>query len=154
MAGFAAGVATGCLVGVTVTIVLLLFAAVWFGEPLREVVEASPRGIAAALAVILAVAGFSYVLHLPKAAAMLLFVSAVFLIADQLEILTALISSALSTIMIVFLFLPPTRSVRVAHIGDRVSLAVFLLVSVVGCRLICGRRTEESTDVRARSIEV
>jgi K+-sensing histidine kinase KdpD len=148
---FLAGVATGCLVGVTLTIVLLLFFATWFTEPQKQVVECSLRSIVATSMAILGVGCISYALHLPKAAAMILFLSAVFLIADQFELLAALIASGLSSITLIFLFLPPLHSFRVATTGDRLSLAVFLLASVVGCRLICARRLEESAAIRIES---
>ena len=143
MTGFVAGVATGCLVGVTVTIILLLFAATWLAEPQQQSAESSARGVAAACLTILALGAFCYALHLPKAVVMILLLSAVFLIADQTEVLTALIGSGLSTLLLTFLFLPPIRSMRIIRMGDRLSLAAFLLVSVVGCRLICGRRFQE-----------
>jgi K+-sensing histidine kinase KdpD len=145
MTGFLAGLVTGCLVGVTLTIVFLLFAATWLVEPQQQPAESSLRGIAAASLIILSLCGLSYALHLPKGVVMILLLSAVFLIADQLEILTSLIAAGLSTIMLTILFLPPIRSIRILHAGDRLSLAAFLLVSVVGCRLICGRRLQEVT---------
>jgi K+-sensing histidine kinase KdpD len=148
MTGFLAGLVTGCLVGVTVTIVLLLFAATWLSESQQQPAESSLRGIAAASLIILSLCGFCYALHLPKPVVMILLLSAVFLIADQLEILTALIVAGLSTLMLTLLFLPPIRSIRILHAGDRLSLAAFLLVSVVGCRLICGRRLQEAARSR------
>jgi K+-sensing histidine kinase KdpD len=151
MIAFVAGVATGCLVGVTVTIVLLLFFATSFTKPQKQIVDCSLRGIAAISMMIIGLGFISYALHLPKAAAMILFLSAVFLIADQFEILTALIASGLSSITLIFLFLPPLHSFRVATAGDQLSLAAFLLASVVGCRLICGRRLEENILMETRS---
>ena len=139
MTGFAAGMAVGCLVGIAMAVTFLLFAAVWLSEAHERSVGPTARGIATAVAVVAALSGLCYALQLPKAAAMMLLLIVVFWVADQWEVLTALVTSALSAISLTVLFLPPLRSFRIATTADWVSLDVFLVVSVVGCRMIGGR---------------
>ena len=139
MNGFLAGMAVGCLIGAVVAFVFLVIAAFWFGEPGGS--RPLSRLDLVPFAGILAIGALSYGLHLPKAAVMILLLSAVFLTADQADVLIAFVASAFSAIVLTFLFLPPLRSFRVVHSEDWVALAVFFLVSVSGSRLIHGRKT-------------
>jgi hypothetical protein len=106
-------------------------------EPDRIFEEFSLREIALASITILGIAIFSYAVHMPDPLTMLLFLSALLLIARHAAMLTNLVASGFATLLL-SIVLPPMWSLRVARAEDQLALILFLLVSIVGCRMVRG----------------
>ncbi len=144
MIGFAAGIATGCLIGVSGTFLLILLSTSLPSGQKYWQSEVSPRGIVLAVMTVLAVAGLAHILHVHKAGSLLILLLTVLLISRGSNTVTGLTSAAVAAIVAALFFLPPVGSFRIAHPQDRLALAIFLLISVVGARLVRSRGTQKS----------
>lgn len=135
MVGFTAGLAIGCLVGVSGTFLLILLATALSKERPNPMSELSPRGFAYPSMALLAVAGVSYPLKLDKDVVVLLFLMTVLVIAKMGGLANGLAASVVASGMLSFLFLPPVGSLMVARPDDQFALALFLLSAIFGSRL-------------------
>lgn len=144
MIGFAAGIATGCLIGVSGTFLLILLSTSLPGEKKYLQSEFSFRGMTLAALTVLAVAGVAHGLHVHKAGSLLILLLTVLLISRGRDTLTGLTAAGIAAIVAALLFLPPVGSFRIARGQDRLALAIFLLISIVGSRLVRNKRVEKS----------
>lgn len=136
MAGFIAGLAVGCLLGVSGTFLLILLATALSNKRPSLADELSPRGLAYSAIALLAIAGIAYLLRLDKAAAMLLLFLGVLAIAKLEGLAKGIGASALAAGMLSLLFLPPIGSMRIARPEDQFALALFFLSAIFASRLI------------------
>jgi len=144
MIGFAAGIATGCLIGVSGTFLLILLSSSLPRGQKYWQSEVSLREIALAALTVLAVAGLAHGLHVHKAGALLILLLTVLLLSRGRSIVTGLASAAVAAIAAALLFLPPVGSFRITHPQDRLALAIFLLISVVAAGLVSSRGAQKS----------
>jgi two-component system, OmpR family, sensor histidine kinase KdpD len=135
MAGFVAGLATGCLLGVGGTFLLILLATALSNKRPHLADELSPRGLVYPVLVLFAVAGISYLLGLDKAAVMPLLLLGVLAIAKLEGLAKGIGASAFAAGMLSFLFMPPIGSLKVTRPNDQLSLALFLLSAIFATRL-------------------
>jgi K+-sensing histidine kinase KdpD len=136
MVGFIAGMAIGCLLGVSGTFLLILLATALSNKRPSLADELSTWRLAYSATALLAVAGISYLLRLDKAAAMLLLFLAVLAIAKFEGLAKGIGASAFAAGMLSFLFLPPIGSIRIARPEDQFALALFFLSALFATRLI------------------
>jgi len=135
MFSYMAGVATGCLIGVWATIILLLVVGALPDRVPRFTQQISATAVAPALAMVLALAAGCYYFHLGKNASVLLMLLAVLAVAEFTEFTTSLVVSAAAAIVVAFAFLSP-GTLRIERPKDRLLLALFLLAATFGVRLI------------------
>ncbi len=135
MDSFMMGLLTGCMVGVGGTLFLLILIAQTNRQ--RDMVnELSPRRVVFSTVALFSVAGVSYTLELDKTSATLLLLLSVLVIARVAGIKGGIAASVVAAVLLSFLFLPPIGSLWVISPGNRFALALFLLITVVGSRLV------------------
>jgi len=136
MAGFIAGLALGCLIGVCGTYAVLFLAATT-PEPIPvRMKEFSALKFAVSLLAISAIGGACFKLNAHKSTTVLVLLLGVLLVARLSGIVVGLFASIVSGILLSLLFLSPIGSLRVSRPSDQFLLALFLLSSLLGCRLI------------------
>ena len=141
MSSFDVGLIIGCLVGVIGTyLLLLLAAAVSYVQPDTRN-GLSRRRVTYATVALLLVGGVSYALKLDKAGALLLLFLSVLVIARLEGFKCGFIASGVAAALLSFLFLPPVGSLWVLGSDNRLALALFLLITTVGSRLIGARKS-------------
>jgi K+-sensing histidine kinase KdpD len=140
MGSFVAGLVTGCLLGVSGTLLLLLLGLSLSGQFSTLFKTNSLRGHVYAAAVLITVSGIAYLLKLDKESAMLLLLLAVLAVAKQGGLVYGLAASAMAAVLLSFLFMPPVGSLFIKGPDDRLALALFLLIAAVGSRLIGQQR--------------
>jgi K+-sensing histidine kinase KdpD len=136
MGSYIAGLVTGCMLGVSGTLLLLFLGLSLSGQFSTLSKTNSPRGYVYSAAVLIAVSGIAYLLKLDKESAMLLLLLAVLAVAKQGGLVHGLVASAMASLMLSFLFMPPVGSLFVKGPDDRLALALFLLIAALGSRLI------------------
>jgi K+-sensing histidine kinase KdpD len=136
---FTSGLILGFFIGVNGTMLLLLVTAAMSRERGLLLSQLSLRRVPVIAAAILAVAFMGRALHLHQAAVMLLLLSTVLLIAGAGTMLMGLAAAGIAAAAICFLFLNPIGSFRITDNQDLLTLALFLLLSIVGSRLVAGR---------------
>ncbi len=141
MTSFDAGLIIGCLVGVMGTYLLLLLAASVSGVQPDKMNGQSRRRAAIAVVALLLVSGVSYALKLDKAYAILLLFLSVLVIAKLEGFKCGFLASGVAAALLSFLFLPPVGSLWVIGTDNRLVLALFLLITTVGSRLIGARKS-------------
>jgi len=146
---YVAGLATGCLIGVCCTILLLLLSAALTDEYPHELRKISLLQLAATGTGIFAVAYSAYYMNFEKSAAALLLLLAVLGSAKIGGLVNGFISAALAAGMLCVLFLPPIGSLRIAEPSDRFVLSLFLITAALGSRLV--GRTRELASQRQQS---
>jgi len=144
MAAFISGMALGCLIGVCGTYIVLLLAAVTPPTFPNLVTEFSALKVVVSSLVICAVGVTCFRLSLHKSVTALLLLLTIFIIARLLGIAIGLFSSVVAAALLSFLFLTPIGSLRISRPSDQFMLAVFLLSSLLGCRMI--GRTRQIAD--------
>ncbi len=142
MVPFTAGLATGCLIGVSGTLLLLFLASALSEKRPWGKLAFSSRKLGAAAVVLLAVAGICYVLEFNEAASVLLLLLSVLAIAKLGGLATGVTASVLAAGMLSYFVLPPIGSLKVMYPNDRMVLALFLLSAILGSRLIGDKRTQ------------
>jgi K+-sensing histidine kinase KdpD len=136
MAGFIAGLALGCLIGVCGTYAVLILAATT-PEPFPVRLKSfSAWKFAVSLLAISAIGGACFKLNAHKSTTVLVLLLGVFLVARLAGIVVGLCASVVSAILLSHLFLPPVGSLRISRPSDQLLLALFLLSSLLGCRVI------------------
>ena len=135
MLRFVGGIATGCLIGVSGTLLLLFITAAFSKEISRARWQVSARGFAFAVAPILLIAWAAYTVKLGTTVPVLLLLLTVLLIAGTLDLAASLLATLASAVVLSFL-LPPRETMAIARPRDRWILALFLLIAVLGSRLI------------------
>jgi K+-sensing histidine kinase KdpD len=136
MGSYLAGLVTGCLLGVSGTLLLLLLGLSFSGQFSTLFKTNSPRGHVYAAAVLTAVSGIAYLLRLDKGSAMLILLLAVLAVAKQGGLAHGLVASAIAAVILTVLFMPPVGSLFIKGPDDRLALALFLLIAALGSRLI------------------
>jgi K+-sensing histidine kinase KdpD len=136
MGSYLAGLVTGCLLGVSGTLLLLLLGLSFSGQFSTLFKTNSPRGHVYAAAVLIAVSGIAYLLRLDKGSAMLILLLAVLAVAKQGGLAHGLVASAIAAVILTVLFMPPVGSLFIKGPDDRLALALFLLIAALGSRLI------------------
>jgi len=143
MLGFTAGLVAGCIIGVMLSLCFLLFAhAIPDGFP-RAAKEILPAWqFSAVVMVLMLVASVLYeYLHphrLAFIALALLFL--VFLTAKMRGMVAALLTLAFASVSMSYI-LPPSNTIRIGTLRDRVLLVVFVIFGAIVSRLV-GRRHE------------
>ena len=136
MGGFIAGLALGCLIGVCGTYAVLFLAATT-PEPFPvRMKEFSALKFAVSLLSISTIGGACFKLNAHKSTTVLVLLLGVFVVARLAGIVVGLFSSIVSAILLSLLFLSPTGSLRISRPSDQFLLALFLVSSLLGCRLI------------------
>ena len=136
MAAFISGMALGCLIGVCGTYIVLLLAAATPPPFPGLWTEFSARKVVVSSLAICAVGGICFKLSLHKSVTVLLLLLTIFIVARLLGIAIGLFSSVVAAALLGFLFLTPIGSLRISSPSDQFMLAVFLLSSLLGCRMI------------------
>jgi K+-sensing histidine kinase KdpD len=139
MISFVSGVATGCLIGVSVTLLLLLLPPLssYHDDGINDI---SPRRLVLAAVALFVVFGLSHALKLDMAAAVLLVLLIVRVIVQLGGIRIGLAASVIAAVVIAFRYLPPIGSIRIAQPNDRFVLILFLLIAVFGTRFVEKRK--------------
>jgi K+-sensing histidine kinase KdpD len=136
---FVAGLATGCLLGVAGTVLLLLLS-IGFSEDRPVTINNAPfRGLVFAAVALVAAFGLSHVLNLHKSSEVLLLLLTILLIAQLGGVTSGLMASGVAAAILSFFILRPVGSFWIAKPNDRFLLALFLLLAIVGCQLIAMR---------------
>ncbi len=136
MTAFDVGLITGCLVGVIGTYLLLLLAAAVADVQPDTMNGQSRLRVTSAVVALLVVGGISYALKLDKAGAILLLFISVLVIAKLGGFKCGFVASGVAAALLSILFLPPIGSLWVFDSTNRLTLTLFLLIAIVGSRLI------------------
>ncbi len=136
MSGFIAGLALGCLIGVCGTYAVLFLAATTPDPFPVRMKQFSALKIAVSLLAISAAGSACFKLNAHKSTTVLVLLLGVFVIARLAGIVVGLLASVVSAILLSLLFLTPVGSLRISSPSDQLLLALFLLSSLLGCRLI------------------
>ena len=140
MGSYLTGLVTGCLLGVSGTLLLLLVGFSFSGQ-LSNLVKVNPfRGHVYAAAVVITVSGMARLLRLDKESAMLLLLLTVLGVAKQGGLFSGLVASAVAAAALSLLFMPPVGSLFIQARDDRLDLALFVLFAALGSRLIGERK--------------
>jgi len=137
--GFAAGVATGLLVGVSGTFLILLVVGALTSKSSESKSELSLFKLACVTAAILAIFILCHGLKTGNGVLMVFLLAAVIATAKLGGVAYGLAASSLAVAGLSWI-LPPDGSLRVSNTGDRLTLAVFLLITILASRFV-GRRT-------------
>jgi len=139
MGSFLTGLVTGCLLGVSGTLLLLLLGFSFSGQLSNLAKTHSLRGHVYAAAVVITVSGIARLLKLDKESAMLVLLLAVLGVAKRGGLINGLAASAIAAATLSLLFMPPLGSLFIKAPDDRLALALFLLIAALGSRLIAER---------------
>ncbi len=135
MGNFTAGLVTGCLLGVGGTFLLILFGAVSSGD-LRAFLKGHLlRGGVYALALLGAGAGISHIMNLGKDSTVLLFLLLVLIVERQAGLASGLFASFIATLILSIWVFPPIGSLMIDTVDDRLALALFLLIAILGAQI-------------------
>ena len=135
MVGFVVGIATGCLIGVSGTLLLLFITAAGSKQISRARWQVSARGFAIALAPILLITWAAYNMKLGITVPVLLLLLTILLVAGTLDLAASLLATVAAAVVLSYL-LPPRETIAIARPRDQWVLTLFLLTAVVGSRLI------------------
>lgn len=147
MGSFIAGLVTGLLLGVSGTFLLFIAALAFTGESSSALSRQSYRSFVLITAALVILAGAAHILKLDKTSSLLLLLLAVLAIAKQSGLVNGLIASAIAAVSLSVLFFPPIGSLAIKGPGDRLALALFLLIATLGSRFI-GERCASSIKSR------
>jgi K+-sensing histidine kinase KdpD len=138
MGSFTAGLATGCLLGVAGTY-LLLFLAAAFSQGRTSLFRVrSLPGTLLSLVGLGFIAAICQLLNIGNDASLLLFLLVVLAISKLEGLIGGLIASAVAGLILAWI-LPPPGTLLVKSSGDRLALALFLVIAALGSRVV-GRR--------------
>ena len=138
MSSFLAGLITGSLIGVVVTLLLLMIVA---GVKDPDSVSASKvpnRKIFLVTLVLLGVCGVCYTFSLEKSALLALLLS-VLLLAKLGGSKRGIAAAGIAAVLLAW-FLPPNGSLSVMGLDNRLALALFILGTVVGSIVVEGNQ--------------
>jgi K+-sensing histidine kinase KdpD len=138
MSGFLGGLITGCLIGVVVTLLALMIVAGTRGPESAAPGQVPNRKVFLAALVLLAVCGVCYTFELEKSALLALFLS-VLLLAKLGGSKRGLAAAGTAAVLLAW-FLPPNGSLSVTGLDNRLTLALFVLGTVVGSIVVEGNQ--------------
>jgi K+-sensing histidine kinase KdpD len=138
MSSFLAGLITGSLIGVVVTLLILLIVAGAKGPQSASNGQVSRPIVFLVAIVLLAVCGACYSFDLEKSALIALLLS-VLLIAKLGGSTRGMAAAGLAAVLLAW-FLPPNGSFSVTGLDNRLALALFVLGTVVSSVVVEGNR--------------
>ena len=138
MSSFFAGMITGCLIGVVVTLLVLMIAAGAKGSDSASPGQVPNRRVFLAALVLFAVCGVCYTLNLEKSALLALLLS-VLLLAKLGGSKRGIAAAGIAAVLLAW-FLPPNGSLSVSGLDNRLALALFVLGAVVGSIVVEGNQ--------------
>ncbi len=138
MSSFLAGLITGSLIGIVVTLLVLMIASGIKGPANASAGHVPNRKVFLAAIVLLAVCGVCYTLNLEKSALLALFLS-VLLLAKLGGSRRGIAAAGIAAVLLAW-FLPPNGSLAVNGLDNRLALALFVLGTVVGSIVMEGNQ--------------
>jgi len=138
MSSFLAGLITGSLIGIVVTLLVLIIASGIKGPANASAGQVPNRKVFLAAIVLLAVCGVCYTLNLEKSALLALFLS-VLLLAKLGGSRRGIAAAGIAAVLLAW-FLPPNGSLAVNGLDNRLALALFVLGTVVGSIVMEGNQ--------------
>ena len=148
MSGFAEGVATGLLVGVSGSFLLLLLVGALTESRPGRATHLSLLRLACVATGVFVIFFLSHILGIPKDALMLFLLLCVIATAKFLGATYGLFASAFAALGLSWI-LPPDGSLRVSSSSDRLSLALFIFVTIAASRLM-GKQADRPSSPAAR----
>jgi K+-sensing histidine kinase KdpD len=133
MLNYFAGVATGCLIGVSGAFLMLLFSSI-VPEPDSPARRISFPGLASAIVAVLMVAFACYWLKLGEAVSMVFLLLSMLAVARVAGNATSSVAAVVSALTLSILFLPPVGSLYIVQSSDRLLMALFLLGAMIVSR--------------------
>jgi K+-sensing histidine kinase KdpD len=138
MSSFLAGLISGSLIGVVVTLLVLMIIAGAKGPESASAAQVPNRKVFLAALVLLAVCGVCYTFNLEKSALLALLLS-VLLLAKLGGSKRGIAAAGIAAVMLAW-FLPPNGSLTVTGLDNRLALALFVLGTVVGSIVVEGNQ--------------
>jgi K+-sensing histidine kinase KdpD len=138
MSSFLAGLITGSLIGIVVTLLVLMIASGIKGPANASAGQVPNRKVFLAAIVLLAVCGVCYTLNLEKSALLALLLS-VLLLAKLGGSRRGIAAAGIAAVLLAW-FLPPNGSLAVNGLDNRLALALFGLGTVVGSIVVEGNQ--------------
>jgi len=139
LSGFAAGVATGLLFGVSGTFLILLLVGALTNKRSEGTRELSLFKLGCVTVSILAIFSICQSLRIGNGILTIFLLAAVIATAKLGGVAYGLVASLLAAAGLSWI-LPPDGSLKVSNTGDRLMLAVFLLVTILVSRLVGKRK--------------
>ncbi len=138
MSSFLAGLITGSLIGIVVTLLVLMIASGIKSPANASAGQVPNRKVFLAAIVLLAVCGVCYTLNLEKSALLALLLS-VLLLAKLGGSRRGIAAAGIAAVLLAW-FLPPNGSLAVNGLDNRLALALFVLGTVVGSIVVEGNQ--------------
>ena len=138
MSSFLAGLITGSLIGVVVTLLVLMIVSGAKGPENTSEGQVPNRKVFLAAVLLLAICGICYTFDLEKSALLALLLS-VLLIAKLGGSKRGIAAAGIAAVMLAW-FLPPNGSLAVTGLDNRLALALFVLGTVVGSIAVEGNQ--------------
>jgi K+-sensing histidine kinase KdpD len=138
MSSFLAGLITGSLIGVVVTLLVLMIIAGSKGAESASAGQVPNRKVFLTALVLLVVCGVCYTFNLEKSALLALLLS-VLLLAKLGGSKRGILIAGIAAVMLAW-FLPPNGSLTVSGLDNRLTLALFVLGTVVGSIVVDGNQ--------------
>ena len=138
MSSFLAGMITGSLIGVVVTLLVLMIIAGAKRSESAPAGQVPNRKVFLAAIVLLGVCGVCYTFNLEKSALLALLLS-VLLLAKLGGSKRGIVVAGIAAVMLAW-FLPPNGSLTVTGLDNRLALALFVLGTVVGSIVVDGNQ--------------
>jgi K+-sensing histidine kinase KdpD len=138
MSSFLAGLITGILMGVVVTLLVLMIIAGAKRPESSPAGQVPNRKVFLAAIALLGVCGVCYTLNLEKSALLALLLS-VLLLAKLGGSKRGIVVAGIAAVMLAW-FLPPNGSLSVTGLDNRLALALFVLGTVVGSIVMDGNQ--------------
>jgi K+-sensing histidine kinase KdpD len=138
MGSFLAGLITGSLIGVVVTLLVLMIVSGVKDPENTRVGQVPNRKVFLAALVLLGVCAVCYTLDLEKSALLALLLS-VLLIAKLGGSKRGIAAAGIAAVLLAW-FLPPNGSLTVSGLDNRLALALFVLGTVVGSIVVEGNQ--------------
>jgi K+-sensing histidine kinase KdpD len=136
--GFVAGLITGILIGAIATLFVLVLVARSSERDADSPKQASHSKLFIAALISLVLCGTCYAFDLEKSALLVLMLS-VLLIAKLGGSKQGILVSGIAAVVLAY-FLPPNRSLWVSGLDNRLTLALFVLGTLVGSIVVEGNR--------------
>jgi K+-sensing histidine kinase KdpD len=134
MSAFMAGIISGCLIGVGLTVLTVLFVSWLPGTRPGTAKRFSMHTMTFATSILLAIGYLAFSLKLERSA-LLLFLLSVLAVAKIGGAKYGVAAAVIAAGLLSFLFLPPIGTLWVEAADDRLALALFLLSAIVGSAL-------------------
>lgn len=138
MSSFLAGLITGGLIGVILTLLVLMIIAGAKGQDSASTEQVPNRKVFLATLALLAICGVCYTLGLEKSALLALLLS-VLLLAKIGGSKRGIVVAGIAAVLLAW-FLPPNGSLSVSGLDNRLALALFVLGTVVGSIVVDGNQ--------------